>query len=117
GGGGGGGWGGWFVFGGCGARGELHSFPTRRSSDLTRSAFSPAPSPRSLTKAAADLPPVAFRPYRFMALSTRRSRRPSIDIWPGRSEEHTSELQSLAHLVCRPPPDKNTPPPPPPPPP
>src|SRR5437899_6409312 len=24
-----------------------------------------------------------------------------LDVWPERSEEHTSELQSLRHLVCR----------------
>src|SRR5205823_13371034 len=70
---------------------HLHSFPTRRSSDLTMK-------------------------YRFM--SGRRS--PTWWRWPGgrdgsrpggrppsralqasRSEEHTSELQSLAYLVCR----------------
>src|SRR2546425_6471806 len=28
-------------------------------------------------------------------------RRPSASTGPGRSEEHTSELQSLAYLVCR----------------
>src|SRR5438552_11830681 len=55
---------------------DLHSFPTRRSSDLGGGSQScPActsdPAPRS------ELP------------------------WPGRSEEHTSELQSPDQLVCR----------------
>src|SRR2546425_8183673 len=41
------------------------------------------------------------RPVR--ATSTRCSTTPSTPSWPTwrRSEEHTSELQSLAYLVCR----------------
>src|SRR5205823_13639734 len=31
----------------------------------------------------------------------RRDTRPRILVYPKRSEEHTSELQSLAYLVCR----------------
>src|SRR2546425_7677027 len=31
----------------------------------------------------------------------RSWRRRAIRVWHGRSEEHTSELQSLAYLVCR----------------
>src|ERR1039458_9732894 len=63
-------------------RGEdLHSFPTRRSSDLLRPALSwprsaPAPCGRGRGQSAPASP-------------------------PHRSEEHTSELQSLRHLVCR----------------
>src|SRR5262245_64049887 len=36
-------------------------------------------------------------------LSSQRHRRAACAIrsWPPRSEEHTSELQSLRHLVCR----------------
>src|SRR5258708_30952720 len=30
-----------------------------------------------------------------------QSIQPRVDAWPGRSEEHTSELQSPDHLVCR----------------
>src|SRR5438045_7374053 len=59
-----------------------HSFPTRRSSDLT-----PAPLPRS---AASRSRSSARRP------TNSPARRITI-----RSEEHTSELQSLRHLVCR----------------
>src|SRR5205823_6746499 len=64
----------------------LHSFPTRRSSDLGRmkpkllavwSGQSPEEGPPRLT-----LSQVLYAP-------------------PNRSEEHTSELQSLAYLVCR----------------
>src|SRR5438045_9475120 len=66
---------------------DLHSFPTRRSSDLTR----------RVVEAQAS---VARRSHRLCGegaqwplRATSRSLR--------RSEEHTSELQSLRHLVCR----------------
>src|SRR5262245_62607261 len=36
-----------------------------------------------------------------MALGTRLARREEFGRSEGRSEEHTSELQSLRHLVCR----------------
>src|SRR5205814_9545435 len=59
---------------------DLHSFPTRRSSDLISASRAPeyAPSDES-----ADA-------VKFTSFVT----------WK-RSEEHTSELQSLRHLVCR----------------
>src|SRR5947208_6214146 len=63
---------------------DLHSFPTRRSSDLPR-ASSPT---RSLTRRTRSRSPAPLPP----APSLRRVRR---------SEEHTSELQSPDHLVCR----------------
>src|SRR5437870_11060423 len=61
---------------------KLHSFPTRRSSDL--GSKSPAWNMSSPTWA-------------------RRSRpgRCGAAAWWCRSEEHTSELQSRGHLVCR----------------
>src|SRR5207302_11453161 len=63
---------------------DLHSFPTRRSSDL----YSPSSSSTNSVIRCA-----------------RRWRRPSTSIWvspkPIRSEEHTSELQSRENLVCR----------------
>src|SRR5438045_8840256 len=57
-------------------RRDLHSFPTRRSSDLGSARC---------------------------ARSTPGYRRPPLRGYkdPARSEEHTSELQSLRHLVCR----------------
>src|SRR5205814_9483951 len=86
---------------------ELHSFPTRRSSDLREdgrptAARSVAPARararqrgdrarRSPSRAPAPLPRTAAA----STTSTARGR-PS-----RRSEEHTSELQSLRHLVCR----------------
>src|SRR5438045_4264268 len=54
----------------------LHSFPTRRSSDLL------------------------FFDDQGRVLLVHPTYKETWDI-PGRSEEHTSELQSLRHLVCR----------------
>src|SRR5205823_14459299 len=56
---------------------DLHSFPTRRSSDLA-----PGPVAEARQRRRHDL-----------LHAHRRA--------VGRSEEHTSELQSLAYLVCR----------------
>src|SRR5207244_12805791 len=68
---------------------DLHSFPTRRSSDLCRS-------PRETRT-----PPHLRRGRRGGRRHRRRrasSRRRGSRL---RSEEHTSELQSPDHLVCR----------------
>src|SRR5262245_62338588 len=72
-----------FIFYGSSAHRDLHSFPTRRSSDL------PYSRDRSRgSSPVANHPPMAW-----------------YDLWISasliRSEEHTSELQSLRHLVCR----------------
>src|SRR6266481_6623711 len=65
-----------FFFSRYGPHRDLHSFPTRRSSDLRdRSAPLPRTSPRPGSA------PVSGPRHR-------------------RSEEHTSELQSQFHLVC-----------------
>src|SRR5687767_15802204 len=61
----------------------LHSFPTRRSSDLGKCPGGRA----SLTSHGIPAAP--------SSISSRSIRSPT------RSEEHTSELQSLAYLVCR----------------
>src|SRR5699024_12751562 len=68
---------------------DLHSFPTRRSSDLSSCAWraNAAHGPLRRTRAPPPRPPRARR--------TRRRRARS------RSEEHTSELQSRFDLVCR----------------
>src|SRR5438034_7633130 len=63
-----------FFFEGAGHHRNLHSFPTRRSSDLS------APQ----AKALATSPPTRMPPSAMT-----------------RSEEHTSELQSHSDLVCR----------------
>src|SRR5205823_11031557 len=83
------------------AHGHLHSFPTRRSSDLEfRRAiaenyareFGVPVSPEHVMVGSGAKPFEQFFCEAFLD--------------PGRSEEHTSELQSLAYLVCRPPLEK-----------
>src|SRR5690625_7848232 len=60
---------------------EQHSYPTRRSSDLTA---------------------YALRKRGFEVTVIDRLRYPAMDTsFAGRSEEHTSELQSRGQLVCR----------------
>src|SRR5205823_13507295 len=72
---------------------DLHSFPTRRSSDLFSTKVSRlqedghAVTCRNIAEADVN---TAVESVQSIARSTR---------W--RSEEHTSELQSLAYLVCR----------------
>src|SRR5262249_59903149 len=89
---------------------RLHSFPTRRSSDLT-APHTPrrAPSsseliaawPRSTQLTAAFLIGAVSAVLTINALSYWRSSKPSELERGARSEEHTSELQSLTNLVCR----------------
>src|SRR5690625_6948366 len=64
-----------FFFNYYGDYSDVHSFPTRRSSDLTAAVA------------------LGFTTI----LITWAGRAPTA----GRSEEHTSELQSRGHLVCR----------------
>src|SRR5437899_6775167 len=71
-----------FFFYCSGHHRDLHSFPTRRSSDL-----------------ACGCP---CRPARDrQTLHRRRRAEHAHQLHLQRSEEHTSELQSLRHLVCR----------------
>src|SRR5438552_13818089 len=70
---------------------DLHSFPTRRSSDLGIRAPARPPTPR------ADTSHVAPSPGTRGVIDPSPWRDPSC----ARSEEHTSELQSPDHLVCR----------------
>src|SRR5438132_9123825 len=82
-----------FFFSCYGDHRDLHSFPTRRSSDLTRSAARP----RRFRRAR---PPCWRRSCPILSGAA-----PAI-LAPGyaaskRSEEHTSELQSHSDLVCR----------------
>src|SRR5690349_24242684 len=73
----------------------LHSFPTRRSSDL-----SPRRGPRATMRAAPSGRACASRSS---TTATRRcpTERPGGSASRHRSEEHTSELQSRRDLVCR----------------
>src|SRR5205823_14493788 len=64
---------------------NLHSFPTRRSSDLVQ----------KWTVSTVDLTCTYFDKSNKIMLEEQI---PKISV---RSEEHTSELQSLAYLVCR----------------
>src|SRR5205823_11694116 len=67
----------------------FHSFPTRRSSDLSSKKIARAaiwPSERSRRRSVRN---VSSQPANVPSRATARS------------EEHTSELQSLAYLVCR----------------
>src|SRR5205823_14007182 len=87
----------------------LHPFPTRRSSDLLSHrlpGMGQARKPRALcktwwtfyNKTSISLSPLpAPAPRAIPRSRNRRNRRRTY----GRSEEHTSELQSLAYLVCR----------------
>src|SRR5438876_2701319 len=85
-----------FFFYRSDAHRDLHSFPTRRSSDLSiwsarkgqlgHPSSHPGPNMKRYT--------ISWR---------RRSKRSASVALPSalRSEEHTSELQSPVHLVCR----------------
>src|SRR5438309_6010016 len=72
----------------------LHSFPTRRSSDLfsrASAALVIPPTPMTATLAGS-----CRRSLPTTAVASALSGAPE-----SRSEEHTSELQSQFHLVCR----------------
>src|SRR5687768_17906824 len=85
-----------FFFYCSGAHRDLHSFPTRRSSDLRPSTTAPPPSsPPARTPGTASASPPAT------ASPPSRSWPPRGGEAVARSEEHTSELQSRLHLVCR----------------
>src|SRR5205085_11224628 len=74
---------------------DLHSFPTRRSSDLGR---------RRATRTWCARAPASGFPGRATGSGTA-PHRPQWSVWScprsSRSEEHTSELQSQSNLVCR----------------
>src|SRR5690242_21534376 len=82
---------------------DLHSFPTRRSSDLRRT--------RNTLQRAGIVGGAVARPHVCYLRLTRARAAPcerSCKPWllgalarSGRSEEHTSELQSHVNLVCR----------------
>src|SRR5437762_4190126 len=70
-----------FFFYCSGHHRDLHSFPTRRSSDL-----------RKLSSGVFSEVDAVFRDH---------TRFPDPELRVARSEEHTSELQSPMYLVCR----------------
>src|SRR5690606_39830546 len=88
----------------------LHSFPTRRSSDLTPASWT------SVSSGTVKLPGPfgSWKPFAIPRRTTRGffSARTTSRTWASRlelpeskertrSEEHTSELQSRENLVCR----------------
>src|SRR5207249_7476065 len=92
----------------------LHSFPTRRSSDLTWQGGFDDPEPAALLRGLRTAPAIdPWRPELFYALlfmlgvvgayvvSARLAARGQTGVDALRSEEHTSELQSRFDLVCR----------------
>src|SRR5438876_12292955 len=81
------------FFSGCGHHRDLHSFPTRRSSDLVPPLNLPAFSCWAMSNTPASTCLNALVRTRFASLYWSLS--------TPRSEEHTSELQSPVHLVCR----------------
>src|SRR5689334_24640426 len=85
-----------FFFYSSGDHRYLHSFPTRRSSDLVTARRAP----ESICRRPEPLPSACPA-----GCTGCRSPRAASIGGPGRprprSEEHTSELQSQFHLVCR----------------
>src|SRR5947208_12597560 len=79
-----------FFFLGYGDHRDLHSFPTRRSSDLLISM--PVAQARTISAACASAAEIS-------AIQVASVQQELTDA--ARSEEHTSELQSPDHLVCR----------------
>src|SRR5690348_18222992 len=93
---------------------DLHYFPTRRSSDLASSSSSPSirrPWPEPISRRSAPGSSGGFRSHRRvkrrdpdMLQMMNEACGPLMTAVMGlswRSEEHTSELQSPVHLVCR----------------
>src|SRR5436190_9284212 len=71
---------------------DLHSFPTRRSSDLLSIVIHLA-----ILSRRSKMESETQRSWFYLLAAYRRLRRR----WHERSEEHTSELQSHSDLVCR----------------
>src|SRR5690348_18221478 len=83
----------WYAFSSSGDHLDLHSFPTRRSSDLRCGTGR-----RSCHQGAAAAGGSCF--WQVLRLAGRLLSVPEFAAGR-RSEEHTSELQSPVHLVCR----------------
>src|SRR5262245_65338155 len=86
----------------------LPSFPTRRSSDLSAPIRKSKPFP-ALAAVGGAIGSVLRARIQHVGLARMHREHAGFDIFwkpfrerlPSRSEEHTSELQSLRHLVCR----------------
>src|SRR5262249_62419764 len=77
---------------------DLHSFPTRRSSDLIAGTREKDPNDTLMLDRAYSRKQLAGR-----LVESLRERLTNVPLAQAldRSEEHTSELQSLTNLVCR----------------
>src|SRR5438093_9838912 len=82
-------------FSSCGHHRHLHSFPTRRSSDLS------AATARLSQCGCCCHPTASGGAAAHLARQLPAERRILASLTAARSEEHTSELQSLTNLVCR----------------
>src|SRR5207249_12103799 len=84
-----------------------HSFPTRRSSDLCGSVYTRQKRRFSTVCKSWHKAPTAQtiklngKPLRMLSRASAFSSGTILDSLTGRSEEHTSELQSRFDLVCR----------------
>src|SRR5439155_11508988 len=91
-----------FVFSCYGDLLDLHSFPTRRSSDLCASSRSPSTVGSSAALTDAFESAIASAGKEAIRRARRSTKGPSSAAGSARrSEEQTSELQSRGHLVCR----------------
>src|SRR5207253_8994843 len=100
-----------YFFSGSGAHLHPHSFPTRRSSDLfSRPWSTPFTAPlRARPSPSTPARRTPARPRRAGSERSQPARATFMAVGGGRlgaaqdrrSEEHTSELQSRGHLVCR----------------
>src|SRR5205814_8566811 len=79
----------------------LHSFPTRRSSDLLRLVEDPLEGELARGVVAVGQKDDRLAPFDPPQPAERGVKRVVQGGARRRSEEHTSELQSLRHLVCR----------------
>src|SRR5947199_2812039 len=77
---------------------DLHSFPTRRSSDLGNTCVLVEDEVVRRSCAGDHFFQILNEADVFLVLAGRRKIDVALHV---RSEEHTSELQSLRHLVCR----------------
>src|SRR5438105_10232288 len=86
---------------------DLHSFPTRRSSDLVKAVNRGLEKLRGFNVQPSDLlpaPRIAGRepiPRFFLEYESKEQILSHLRCAERRSEEHTSELQSRVDLVCR----------------
>src|SRR3712207_9288360 len=89
-----------FLFKSYGDPQDLHSFPTRRSSDLSPTVHQPTSAGmRPVWRTTQSVRCPAVNQTTPVARNQNAASRPTSST--ARSEEHTSELQSRQYLVCR----------------